>query len=82
MAKKRQKAPKLVPLRYGSVQCEACREEISAGMLGDNQRRRPSLPNVVVDAEADVPVREGRGYEPQPSATFLIRLRTNGFGRT
>jgi hypothetical protein len=33
MAKKPQKTPKLVPLRYGTVHCEACREAISAGML-------------------------------------------------
>jgi hypothetical protein len=32
MAKKGQQTPRLVPLRYGTVKCEACRETISAGM--------------------------------------------------
>jgi hypothetical protein len=32
MSKKSQQIPRLVPLRYGRVRCEACAESISAGM--------------------------------------------------
>jgi len=50
MSKPRPRSPKLVPLRYGTVRCEACGEFVSAGMrvawsrvLGANGRVRKGV---------------------------------------